>query len=333
MEGASSLRRKAPDLTWIIITVVVAIVALNYGLIKLGLPEQSMLTFGVAFGIVVVVVLVGLSRGANPPVVKRGYRPSVSQAVRPRVHNRVGFIELIRAIRQRISGESDTKPSGNKFRNMPDEDFRKLTGSDAELQKLTEAELHELVDEQVRRGNEQDRRHKKEREESRKRMVEELGEAEVLRAEADARRWMQRTASQARKSGSHVDAMFHRDTSLDEIRFMSGLEFERYMAAFLRGQGYTVKETKASGDRGIDLLLSTDTRKIAVQLKNYSRPVGNKAVQETFTGWAISKADEAWLITTSSFTQNAINDARDTGVRLIDGRELGEWIKNERGGH
>ncbi len=123
-----------------------------------------------------------------------------------------------------------------------------------------------------------------------------------------------------------LEEIVHRDRDLDRIYYMEGIEFEQFIADFLRKQGYTVETTKGSGDQGVDLLLSTDNRRIAVQLKRHTRPVTNKAVQEVLTGRVLYKADEACVITTSSFTRGAVEAARGTGVRLIDGDELREWL-------
>jgi restriction endonuclease Mrr len=38
------------------------------------------------------------------------------------------------------------------------------------------------------------------------------------------------------------------------------------------------------------------------------------------------KAKEAWAITTSSFTEGAVELAKSNRVRLMDGRELEDWL-------
>lgn len=125
-----------------------------------------------------------------------------------------------------------------------------------------------------------------------------------------------------------IDELLQRDTLMDHIHAMSGHEFERFMAQLFRKQGYSVKQTSGSGDQGTDLLVDIDGRKIAVQLKRWRMPVGNKAVQETFTGMFLYEAQEAWLITTSSFTKSAREAARKTNVHLIDGEELTDWMRS-----
>lgn len=126
-------------------------------------------------------------------------------------------------------------------------------------------------------------------EEQRKRQKEERQRQE----EENRRRLEQRRRQEEEERNQRIQALLRTNAVMDEVHHMSGIEFERFMADFLREQGYAVQTTKASGDRGVDLLLSTDDRRVAVQLKRHNRPVGNKAVQEAFTGMMIYKTDEA----------------------------------------
>jgi restriction system protein len=133
--------------------------------------------------------------------------------------------------------------------------------------------------------------------------------------------------AQARKSQKQLQDIAQREAILTSTRHMSGIEFEELMAHFFRSIGYKAQMTKASGDQGVDLLLQKDGRRVAVQLKRYSKPVGNKAVQEALSGMMFYKTQEAWVVSTSSFTKAAVELANGTGVRLVDGLELGGWIK------
>ena len=73
----------------------------------------------------------------------------------------------------------------------------------------------------------------------------------------------------------------------DDYDYMSGDDFEYFCADILRGNGFkNVEVTKASGDHGIDVLAKKDGVKYAIQCKRYSKPVGNKAVQEAYSGKA-----------------------------------------------
>lgn len=126
-----------------------------------------------------------------------------------------------------------------------------------------------------------------------------------------------------------VRALFRRERSSGlpaRFEMMGGAEFENEMAALLGDLGYSVQRARASGDKGVDLILKKGNRKVAVQLKSWTAPVGHRAVQAAFQGRIHHGADEAWLLTTSRFTSRAAELARTTGVRLVDGTELADWL-------
>jgi restriction endonuclease Mrr len=128
-----------------------------------------------------------------------------------------------------------------------------------------------------------------------------------------------------------IESLLRRDAVRDEINYMSGAEFEKFMADLFRQKGYAVEETPASGDQGVDLILPDyDGTRVVVQLKRWSGPVGNAVVGATFAGMAHYRAEEGWIITTSTFTPKARELARSTRVRLINGKELAEWLEGLR---
>lgn len=75
-----------------------------------------------------------------------------------------------------------------------------------------------------------------------------------------------------------IEALLQRDVFRDSVNYMTGAEFENFMANVFVQKGYPVQQTPGSGDQGVDLLLTIDDRKVAVQLKRYTGMVGNKAV-------------------------------------------------------
>ena len=107
---------------------------------------------------------------------------------------------------------------------------------------------------------------------------------------------------------------------------MDVAELEAEVSRLLRELGYTVRSAPQSGLHDVDLLLEMTGRKVAVQLKRWKAPVGDRSVYALFTGRIHYATDEAWLITTSEFTRKAIKLAETTGVRLVDGDELAEWL-------
>jgi hypothetical protein len=103
---------------------------------------------------------------------------------------------------------------------------------------------------------------------------------------------------------------------------MTGAQFERYVAQVFHDNGHHAAVTKISGDHGVDLVLNGY---IAVQVKYYSAPVGQGAVQEVVAGKAMYDCTEAWVVTNSSFTPAAVRLAGVNGVRLVAGDEL-QWL-------
>ncbi len=61
---------------------------------------------------------------------------------------------------------------------------------------------------------------------------------------------------------------------------MNGYEFEYYLKKLFKSKNYKVKHTPLSNDQGADLIVEKDNITTVIQAKRYSKPVGNKAVQE-----------------------------------------------------
>lgn len=103
------------------------------------------------------------------------------------------------------------------------------------------------------------------------------------------------------------------------VKYMTGTEFERYVADKLRARGYyDVRFTPATGDYGVDILATKRGKVYAFQCKCYTGSVGVSAVQEVFSGSRKYQADKAVVITNSHYTPNARTLAGDLGVSLWD---------------
>jgi hypothetical protein len=112
-------------------------------------------------------------------------------------------------------------------------------------------------------------------------------------------------------------------------RSLRGTAFEDFVAEIFEELGFTVEKTKASGDQGVDLIVTGRGRRIAVQTKGYKGSVGNKAIQQVYAGMALYQCRECAAVTNSSFTSGAIDLARSVGCRLIDGRGIPRLIEGE----
>jgi restriction system protein len=115
-----------------------------------------------------------------------------------------------------------------------------------------------------------------------------------------------------------------RVTNIDR---MAGIEFEKYIGALLKFKGYkNVSFTPQSGDFGVDVLAEKDRKKYAVQVKRYTNLVNIDAVYQALGGKEYYHCDAPMVITNSFFTPAAKKLAVKTKVRLIDRKELLQWM-------
>ena len=117
-----------------------------------------------------------------------------------------------------------------------------------------------------------------------------------------------------------------RKAGMKEIDQMTGEEFEQFLGELFKRRGFKITYTSTSGDYGADLILRDGDEKIAVQAKRYSGNVGVKAVQEIIGAVKMYDANEAWVVTNSYFTKQAIKLAEINDVYLIDRDELIDMI-------
>jgi len=115
-------------------------------------------------------------------------------------------------------------------------------------------------------------------------------------------------------------------SGIADIDKMDGRQFEHYLGHLFKSHGYSVNVTKAAGDYGADLVISKEGKKIVVQAKRYSKNVGLKAVQEAHAAVNHYGAVEAWVVTNSGFTEQAVTLARSNKVKLLSRNDLIEMI-------
>ena len=113
-----------------------------------------------------------------------------------------------------------------------------------------------------------------------------------------------------------VDRTWH---ALDQLRSLSGIEFEHHVAELYRRLGYDVKITRGSGDQGVDVIAQSSSQKLGIQCKQWSGTVGNDAVQQALSGRVFYNCSNAAVVCTSTFTRSARELAERANVQLIDG--------------
>ena len=103
---------------------------------------------------------------------------------------------------------------------------------------------------------------------------------------------------------------------------MSGDEYEKYCKNILKQRGWIVELTPKSGDQGVDLIATKEYLKVCIQCKRYSKPVGNKAIQEIFTGKQFYSGSHGVLVSNAGFTKSAKSLASKTGIILLSDENL-----------
>ena len=120
-----------------------------------------------------------------------------------------------------------------------------------------------------------------------------------------------------------------RPLSLESVT--NGWEYEEAIAQLITNETreWTGKVTKGSGDQGVDVIaLHHSGFKVAIQTKLYSKPVGNKAVQEVVASRIYYKTDEAMVVTNNTFTKSAKELASKTGTQLVNDKDLITLLEN-----
>ena len=73
--------------------------------------------------------------------------------------------------------------------------------------------------------------------------------------------------------------------NISNIDALSGLEFEKFVCKLFDYLGYKSVLTKQSGDNGVDIIANAPRISLGIQSKlYYNHSVGNKAIQEVYSG-------------------------------------------------
>ena len=127
---------------------------------------------------------------------------------------------------------------------------------------------------------------------------------------------------------------FARDTSAStntdngkiSLYNMDPYDFERLIADYFKKRGFIKAEVIGrSGDRGVDVLATNVNGEIElIQCKRYRKGnnIGSTPIQRVDSYMRSRHACKAWVITTSDFTPEGIDEARITNVTLLNGKDL-----------
>jgi restriction system protein len=103
---------------------------------------------------------------------------------------------------------------------------------------------------------------------------------------------------------------------------MTPEQYEHFCADLLREIRWTARVTQASGDQGVDIVAEKRGARIVVQCKKYSKPVGNRAVQEIVAAIAHEDAGRGVVVATNGYTRAARRLAASNRVLLLHHSQL-----------
>lgn len=121
-----------------------------------------------------------------------------------------------------------------------------------------------------------------------------------------------------------------RPDALDLDETTSPYEYEGAIAAYITNfiDGWEARVTSGSGDQGADVIANNGDYKVVIQCKLYSKPVGNKAVQEVIAASNYYRANSAVVVSNNTYTTSARQLAQTSGVELLHHNQLSEFFNN-----
>ena len=132
-----------------------------------------------------------------------------------------------------------------------------------------------------------------------------------------------------------IDKMFNQvlekkqnngNVELEQSAIKTGIDYENYIETLLKNKGFVVKRTPKSGDQGVDLIVEGNNNRIAIQCKFYSKPVGNKAVQEVSAGKDYYNCALGCVVSNNSFTPSARKLANSLEITLLNNDAIIDYV-------
>jgi restriction system protein len=120
------------------------------------------------------------------------------------------------------------------------------------------------------------------------------------------------------------------------LNFLMSLEWKRYeeickeFLTMKENGKYKVDVTKTGADGGIDLRITDKKEKLVGvgQCKAYNSKITIEKIRELYGIMASEKAEQGYFFTTSSFTNDCIEFAKEKKIELIDGEQQIKTIQS-----
>jgi len=167
------------------------------------------------------------------------------------------------------------------------------------------------------------------------RRLRECIEEQQKKAEAERKRaaeeWERKRQEKLELEAREKWRIHHQYRSMRDIERMSGLEFEQFLASLFAKLGYTEIQLTPVNDQGGDIICKSPTGvRTVVQAKRWSKPLGNKVVQEVLGAMLHYACEAGMVVTNSVFTPAAIELAsKEKRIKLHDVR----WLERTMNKH
>jgi outer membrane protein assembly factor BamB/restriction endonuclease Mrr len=105
----------------------------------------------------------------------------------------------------------------------------------------------------------------------------------------------------------------------DDLFEYSPYQFERLVAQLWENYGYSTRVSSKSGDEGVDVYGKKGNEVVAIQVKQYTpgkSKVTPSTVREMASPLAKGNATHSVIVTSSTFTKNAVQEAQSYGERM-----------------
>ena len=118
--------------------------------------------------------------------------------------------------------------------------------------------------------------------------------------------------------------------SSEDLLELSPTEFEFWVKKNLfENWGWIAEETKRTGDGGVDIYLRMVDKTAIAQCKRFKGTVGAPIIRDFFGTLAHEKANNGYIITTGSFSAEALAWGTGKNIEFIDGVALNKIITQE----
>ena len=125
-----------------------------------------------------------------------------------------------------------------------------------------------------------------------------------------------------------IDAIYEDRSSDNNLDTDDPYEYESLVANKLCELGWKAYATSGSGDQGADVIAERHGRRYVIQCKLYSKPVGNKAVQEVTSARCYYEAFGAVVVTNNDYTKSARQLAESQNTFLLHDSELERFTES-----